>query len=354
MSSKRDSGTTLRTTAILKTDICGFTPALRKLSHSRLSAYLDQHSRLIEEVVAENGGTIIKGEGDAFWISFPSVTAAAVAAVEMQRELRHEQAGGHEDDHVAIRAMIAVGDVLHKSNDVFGQCVNLVARMEPITPPGEVYLSHAARLALNHTDIQTSPVDVFRFQGFPEPQQIFRVDHTPRVHVEEHQVLAFTDLTGFSPYADSHSLLEVETLLNSLDEAITQVCSDNDGTVRTVLGDGYFLSFTDAAQALSALAGLAQIWTVLRRRENVSCGFRAGIHMGTLNLYRSFAFSADVNDAARLEALMYKGRSDISVLVSRDVCEAVAGTEWGDRLRELDPALVPKDLRGVGVFELQV
>jgi class 3 adenylate cyclase len=101
----------LRSTVIVKTDICGYTARVKKLSQSDLSSLLNQHKNFISDISTRNEGSVIKGEGDSFWMIFPSVTAAAMAAIEMQQELRAEQSSKSNDERLAIRVSITLGDL---------------------------------------------------------------------------------------------------------------------------------------------------------------------------------------------------------------------------------------------------
>ena len=136
----------LLTTVIMKTDWRDSTGRIRSLVEADLSVTLVEHKQLILRITEQHGGRAVKGEGDAFWLVFPSVTAAALAATAMQEELRLAQAG-KGDDRLAIRIAITLGDVLHQEHDIFGEAVNLTARIEGVTPPDEIYLSPAAWLA---------------------------------------------------------------------------------------------------------------------------------------------------------------------------------------------------------------
>ncbi len=78
--------TTLRTTAILKTDISGSTLRFRALAAADLHALLIEHTEFLGRHAAAHDGRIVKPEGDGFWLVFPSVTAAALAAMAMQEE----------------------------------------------------------------------------------------------------------------------------------------------------------------------------------------------------------------------------------------------------------------------------
>src|SRR5262249_12023548 len=133
----------LQTTVIMKTDIQGSTPRFRELPDVDLDALLSEHRQLISRLAAAREGRVVKLEGDGLWVVFPSATAAALAAMSMQEELRLSQPG-KGDDRVAMRIVITVGDVLHQEGGLLGDAVVLAARIESITPPDEFYVSDAA------------------------------------------------------------------------------------------------------------------------------------------------------------------------------------------------------------------
>jgi class 3 adenylate cyclase len=84
----------LRTTVILKTDIVDSTPRTARQTQSEMSLQRKQHKRFISEIVTKNAGMIFQEEGDAFLIEFPSVTTAALAAIEMHQSLLYTSANG--------------------------------------------------------------------------------------------------------------------------------------------------------------------------------------------------------------------------------------------------------------------
>src|SRR5262245_57476698 len=137
---------TLRTTAIMKTDISGSTARFRSLPESDLTALLAEHRELVARLAEAHGGRIVKPEGDGYWLAFPSVTAGALAGMAMQEELRLAEAP-KGDRRLVMRIVITLGDVLHEEGAFVGDAVVLASRIETLTPPHEIYLSAAAWLA---------------------------------------------------------------------------------------------------------------------------------------------------------------------------------------------------------------
>ena len=111
--------TTLRTTVIMKTDISGSTVKFRGLAEADLHALLIDHREFLSRHALAHDGRIVKPEGDGFWLVFPSVTAASLAAMSMQEELRLAQPN-KGDDRLAMRVVITLGDVLHEEGALVG------------------------------------------------------------------------------------------------------------------------------------------------------------------------------------------------------------------------------------------
>src|SRR5919204_1022540 len=109
----------LRATAIMKTDLSGSTARFRDLRGADLDAVLGAHRHLVSRLAAAEEGRIVKPEGDGFWVVFPSVTAAALAAMAMQEELRLAQPN-MADERLVMRIVITLGDVLHQEGALIG------------------------------------------------------------------------------------------------------------------------------------------------------------------------------------------------------------------------------------------
>lgn len=340
--------TMLRSTVIAKTDICGFTTRVESLSETELSSLLDRHKAFISDIVAKNVGSIIKGEGDSFWIVFPSVTVAALAAIEMQQELRFMQAGQSDAERLAIRVAITLGDVLHQDQDVFGDAVNLAARIEAVTPRDEIYLSHAAWLALNKAEVETSYVNEFALKGIKELTRVYKIEQRYKTRVVKDQIIVMTDVSDFSRYCQSHTIGEVEDLLEFLEKLVKGICEENGGVIRLVLGDGYMLTFEDALHGLAAVQRFCTRWNEFVGQNHIACGQRIGVHRGDINIFRSCLYGVAVNTADSLRNIRFV-RDKAVALISGKVRAEVIGTIWEHRLCWVnDDSILPERLR---IFE---
>ena len=345
---------TLRVTAILKTDISGSTPRFRSLPQADLSALLTEHREFVCRLAEGKEGRIVKAQGDGFWITFPSVTAAALAAMAMQEELRRTQLNKGED-RLAMRIVITLGDVLHEEGDFFGDAVALAARIETITPPDEIYMSAAARFAVNHGEVRTTLVDAFALKGFPEPVPIYRVEQTHRTQVISGQYILWTDLRGFGKFAATARITDAEKVLDRLLELVGQVCQEYGGINRFSDGDTHCLTFSDADRAITAAERLAQDWDLFDRREKVNIHLVAALHKGTLYLFRSYVYSADLNIVAGIVDInRSQSQTGSASFVTGEVQRELTGTPWITRFRQVEMGLGDRNqLAGIEVFRLE-
>jgi adenylate cyclase len=342
----------LRLTAVMKTDISGSTPHFRALGGADLAAALAGHRDLIVRLGAAREGRIVKAEGDSFWIVFPSVTAAAQAAIAMQEESARGQTN-KGDDRWAMRIVITVGDVLHEEGDLFGDAVALAARIEAVTPADEIYLSAAARLAVNQAEVRTALVDALALKGFTEPVPVYRVEQRHRTQILRGQYILFADLHGFSPFVATAEISVVERVLDRLLQLVSEVCREFTGVNRFSAGDAHCLTFADAEQAMAAAARLTQNWHDFHRRESITCSMTAVLHKGTLSLFRSYLHSQDLNIAiAAADAVKARPDADGTFFLTGAIAGEVVGSAWQPLLEPLEAAPASGTLAGVALYRV--
>src|SRR5215203_872513 len=133
-----------RLAAILAADVAGYSRLMHhdeEATHAKLTALLADGVR---PAIAEHGGRIVKNTGDGFLAEFPSAIEAVRAAMEFQTRIKELTADEAEDRRVAFRVGINVGDVIVEPHDIFGDGVNIAARLESIAEPGGICISSAA------------------------------------------------------------------------------------------------------------------------------------------------------------------------------------------------------------------
>ena len=256
--------TPLQTTVLMKTDIAGSTPRFRALLAADLQALVLEHRAFIAQHAAAQGGEIVRLEGDGYWLKFPSVTGAAKSAIAMQETLRLTQTN-KGDDRIAMRIVIGLGDIAFQENDLIGDMLALVVRVEAITPADEIYLTSAARLALTSSEVQTALVDNFVLKGFVEPIPVYRVEQRHRTRIIDDAYILVSDLRGFTRLTETQPVGAIEGLLDTLDALAHRIAHEFDGTIRFS-----FFVLGDRGLIVLSSCGHAGIINTLRRAQEIT------------------------------------------------------------------------------------
>jgi adenylate cyclase len=165
--------------AIVFTDIQGFTERTSRQTHEENQRLLQVHRELLAPLFKAFGGRILKSIGDAFLVTFESPTQAVLSGIAIQDRLWQYNGTAPESDRLKVRVAINVGEVRVESNDVFGEPVNIAARVEGITEAGEVYFTEAVYLAMNKAEVPSQEVGAFELKGIPGKIRVFRVPKGP-------------------------------------------------------------------------------------------------------------------------------------------------------------------------------
>ncbi len=166
-----------RVLTIMITDIKGFTERTSTTSREDLRKLIDEHEALLLPYVGQFGGKLVKTMGDAFLVAFESPTNAVLCAVMMQEKLREYNEDRPDERKMEVRIAINSGEVEIREDDVFGEAVNIAARIEGITEATEIYFTEAVYLAMNKAEVPTSEVGFRRFKGLPEAIKIYLPDN---------------------------------------------------------------------------------------------------------------------------------------------------------------------------------
>ena len=186
-----------RVLTVMFTDIQGFTERTSSTSRESLRELLAVHEDLLLPVTAQFGGRLVKTIGDALLVAFTSPTNAVLCGLEMQSVLSAWNSQRPPADRISIRVALSAGEVEERDNDVFGEAVNVAARLEGITEAGEVWFTDAVYLAMNKAEVPSSEVGHRRFKGIPEPVKVYRAIHDPGAAEAKTLTEALTGSTSF-------------------------------------------------------------------------------------------------------------------------------------------------------------
>jgi adenylate cyclase len=136
---------TRRLAAILAADVAGYSRLMgadEEGTHERLKVHFGQ---LVEPKIKEHRGRIVKNTGDGLLAEFPSVVDAVRCAVEVQRGMIDREPGVTEERRIRFRIGVNLGDVIAEEHDIFGDGVNVAARLEGLAQPGGICISRMVR-----------------------------------------------------------------------------------------------------------------------------------------------------------------------------------------------------------------
>src|SRR5215470_10000916 len=134
-----------RLAAILAADVAGYSRLMEADEEGTLTQLKAHRRALIDPKIKEHRGRIVKLTGDGALVEFASVVAAVFCTVEVQRGMAERNAGVPQAKRIEYRIGINLGDVIHDQKDIFGDGVNIAARLESLAEPGGICISRSVR-----------------------------------------------------------------------------------------------------------------------------------------------------------------------------------------------------------------
>src|SRR5450631_1512190 len=165
-----------RLAAVLAADVAGYS-RLMGIDEERTLAQLKTFRKtLFDPGIATHRGRIVKTTGDGMLVEFASAVDAARCAVEVQREMAKQNTGVSPELRIEFRIGIHVGDIIIDDNDIFGDGVNIAARLEGIAEPGGVCISDDAyRQVRGKVEIACDDMGPQPLKNIAEPMRAWRV-----------------------------------------------------------------------------------------------------------------------------------------------------------------------------------
>jgi class 3 adenylate cyclase/pimeloyl-ACP methyl ester carboxylesterase len=133
-----------RLAAILAADVVGYSRLMGGDEMGTLTALKSHRRELVDSGISEHHGRIVKTTGDGMLVEFASVVDAVACAVKIQRNMVRRNVGIAAEKQIVFRIGINVGDIIIDGDDIFGDGVNIAARLETLCEPGGVCISRAA------------------------------------------------------------------------------------------------------------------------------------------------------------------------------------------------------------------
>ncbi len=163
------------TRTIMFIDIVGYTSATVRLSREQLNNLQEIFDNLALPVFQKHSGTVIKKIGDAFLVTFRNATDALLCGIELQNSFKNYNQKNKSQHPLNIRIGIHHGEVVIRDKDIYGEAVNLTARLEEIIPSGEIYFTETVYKIMNKNEVPYLFVDDFAPRGIPGTVKVYKI-----------------------------------------------------------------------------------------------------------------------------------------------------------------------------------
>jgi adenylate cyclase len=165
-----------RLAAILAADVAGYSRLMGVDEEGTLAALKAHRRELIDPAIAAHNGRIVKTTGDGALVEFASVVDAVRCAIEFQREMAERNAGVPGTKRIEFRVGVNVGDIIIDSGDIYGDGVNVAARLEALAEPGGICISRAARDQVrDRLDFALEDLGEQAVKNIARPVRVFRI-----------------------------------------------------------------------------------------------------------------------------------------------------------------------------------
>src|SRR3954447_23594111 len=165
-----------RLTAVLAADVVGYSRLVQRDEQGTLDRLKAHRRGLVEPLVAEHGGRVVKLMGDGILCEFPSAVHAVACAVAIQKGMAERERAVPEAERIRFRMGINVGDVVHEGGDILGDGVNVAARLEALAEPGGVLLARNVHNQVkDKLAFRFEPAGRHRGKNIAEPVEVWRV-----------------------------------------------------------------------------------------------------------------------------------------------------------------------------------
>jgi adenylate cyclase len=166
--------------AILAADMVGYSRLMELDEAGTLARLKARRVELIDPSILKNNGRIIKTTGDGVLAEFASAVEATRCALEIQQRMARRNADVETDRQIQFRIGINIGDVIVDGNDIFGDGVNIAARLEQAAEPGGIMISYSVREQLaNKLEVTFEDAGEQQLKNLSRPVHVYRISAAP-------------------------------------------------------------------------------------------------------------------------------------------------------------------------------
>ena len=176
-----DRHTERKLAAILALDVAGYSRLMSQDEEGTLRGLMAHLGELVEPRIAAHRGRIVKRTGDGLLVDFASAVEAVRSAIEIQSGMVERNRATPEDSRIEFRIGINLGDVIIEGDDIYGDGVNIAARLEGIAEPGAIFVSRAVRDSVrDKLEVALEDLGEKSVKNIARPVRVFRIGRAGR------------------------------------------------------------------------------------------------------------------------------------------------------------------------------
>ena len=165
-----------RLAAIMAADMVGYSRLMAADETGTILRHKSYRDALIDPTVAKHDGRVVKATGDGFLVEFSSVLHAVECAVEIQKAVAEQEAERSDENRIQYRIGITLGDIVVDAGDIFGDGVNVAARLEPLADAGGICISDVVYQNVNSKlDLKFENLGMKVLKNIPGETQVYHV-----------------------------------------------------------------------------------------------------------------------------------------------------------------------------------
>jgi adenylate cyclase len=210
-----------RLAAILAADVVGYGRLMEQDEAGTMAVLKTRRREVLKPVVARHQGRIFKFTGDGVLIEFGSAVNAVQCAIDLQEGMAAKNSDLPTDRHIVLRVGVNLGDIMVEGSDLYGDGVNIAARLEGIAEPGGILVSGTAydyvknKVSAGFDDLGTQPL-----KSIAEPVRVYRIAGTPRLVVAAPTVTAGRPSIAVLPFTSMSGDVEQQYFGDGITEDI--------------------------------------------------------------------------------------------------------------------------------------
>ncbi len=158
---------------VMFTDIVEYSKTTAQLSRNEFEELHNMFDSISLPIFDKYAGKVVKKIGDAFLVTFKSPTNAVLCGIELQNAF--DRFNKHAKRPIKIRVALHTGEVIIRNEDIYGDAVNATARIESITPAGQIVFSEAVFSAMNKKEVPYIHLGLKKLKGIKYPIRLFKV-----------------------------------------------------------------------------------------------------------------------------------------------------------------------------------